>query len=335
MLIAQTQYDERNNLIAATLFETYLAKFILEHPHYYQEVYFKVFDTIQNYLSADPLKNPKLKFFLESQSARYDFQRHQYTLFSKLTESFKEQTSFDTLRTHFNLLSANHFIKLILDEFLPDETILKNTLPNIYSFQFFSASTPRRSPNNPNRSTLLFSPENRGANEIDYDEEPGKTHAIGIVSPRFLPNALKHYFDSAIDSTRDLFSPNEDSYVAMWLRERNLPLMTGASGSTEALISRLFPMCALSEDEKKLLIFAQACAMVANGFHSFFEAMIVLDHLGQGLDDTATLLDYYLQCVPDVIREDASFIAFLSSEPIQSLLKDIPLYNERRHNHAA
>ena len=65
--------------------------------------------------------------------------------------------------------------------------------------------------------------------------------------------------------------------------------------------------------------------MVANGHHSFFEAMIVADHFGYKLQETETLLDFYLQCVPESIRSSDAFHAFLNAPHIQPLLMDMPL----------
>lgn len=66
--------------------------------------------------------------------------------------------------------------------------------------------------------------------------------------------------------------------------------------------------------------------MVANGHHSLFEAMLVAHHLGFKIEPKETLKEFYLQCVPTNIQEDAAFIEFMASDPIQALQLDTYYY---------
>ncbi|MFZ4077485.1 MAG: hypothetical protein ACOYKA_05815 [Legionellaceae bacterium] len=319
----QQQYDEKGNCVAFTLFESYLSQFILEHPHFYQDVFFKVFDTIERFLSKD---EPRLKVFIEKKGRGYDIERHIYTLFSRLNEQYPEQTSFETLKTHFSLSSADYFIKLVTDDFLSSPCLLSMSPVGHGSPAMAGMFSKRRSPYKPSRSPMLFSEENRGVREREMDEDGFKeasTHALGIVSDEFLPEALRHYFDKKISPAKFNYVPNKTSYVARWLRRKNLPIISGASGSTEGLITGLLPLTDLNAEEKRVLLFAQACNMVAHGHHSFFEAMMVADHMGYRLYDQTTVLEFYLQCIPESVQSDDAFQRFLHVPMIRSLLEGL------------
>lgn len=45
------QLDEKNNLVMVCLFETYLSKFIIENPEFYQSIYINALDSIENFLT--------------------------------------------------------------------------------------------------------------------------------------------------------------------------------------------------------------------------------------------------------------------------------------------
>jgi hypothetical protein len=349
MPINHTTHDEKNNIIAVTLFETYLSKFVLEHPMFYQTLYAKTFQAIDDYFHKDPQNNPQLQAFLSRQSSRYDLDRHLYTIFSRLEEQFPDQRSMDTLRENFSLSSADYFIKLIIDDFLvpPMESpvmmgspthnrtssIDEEDSPATSLGGFFSPGhgLSRRSPYNPNRPAYMFSPENRGATEVIEDEDHEMViYAIGIVQLDYLTEDLRQYFKNPITPARFNYYPNEESYVARWLRKHHLPVISGTSGSTEGLISRVLSLSDFTDEEKQMLIFTQACNMVANGHHSFFESMIVADHFGFKLEEKENLINFYLQCVPISILNSDEFNTFINSPLIKELLIDMPIIEETK-----
>jgi hypothetical protein len=339
----QSTIDEKNNLVVVTLFESYLAKFVLENPKFYQTVYYKIFDAIENYLKEDLEKNRDLDLFLRNGPPNFSASRYIYSVFSRVNSLYPGQDSFETLKSNFHLLAADYFIKLISDELLnkiPYSPIsfgkqTSESAPD--SPGFFSSSIGKRSPFNPNRPAELFNEKDRGVFPIIREEseefdEP-EIRDLGIVSKEFTPPELTDYFEEPIFSARFYFQPNESSSVATWCRRRHLPVISGSSGSTEMLFSRIMNLLTLTHEETKLLVFSQACSMIANGHHSFFDAILVADHFGLKLEETDTLLEFYLQCVPDEIKAAPSFIEFLESASIQPLLQDIPLLNYiRRHS---
>jgi hypothetical protein len=124
------------------------------------------------------------------------------------------------------------------------------------------------------------------------------------------------------------YQPNEESYIALWLRSRHLPVIAGSSGSTETLFSGILPLVSLDPEEIEIIVFSQACNMVANGHHSLFEALKVADHFGLKIRDTKSLFEFYIQCIPASIKSDPAFSKFINEPIIKELLEDMPLYIE-------
>ncbi len=289
--------DEKHNRISITLFESHLAKFILEHPEIYEAAYLKLFEA----LKAPCATNERL----------------QYSVFSMLQIQYPEYHAFESFDEAFYLPAADYLLKLIGDYLFPAQS---SSSPQSF---LHTPSISSRSPTNPFRNQLLFDEENRGVSEVEPDEIT-LTKAIGIVSDAHRTSDLDNYFEQAIEASGQYYQPKESAYVATWLRHHFLPIISGASGSTEALISRLLPRAPdLTTEEKWLIVFTQACNMVANGHHSLFEAILVADDLGLiPLSEADTQQTLYLQAIPPVIQENETFIRFMNADFIQSLLPD-------------
>ena len=328
MPLDQTMLDEKQNVVVVTLFETHLAKFVLEHADVYQAVYVKLIDSIIALTITDPQKNKTLQAFLRNKPVGYDLSRYMYTVFSRVNASYPGHDSFETLKSKFNILACDYFLKIIADELLnaklADSPQPPSPLPGFFDLRIAG----KRSPYDPARCAELFLPVNRGVLSIQEDDEEGEisTQDIGIVSLDSGIRTFKNYFSEPVYSARFNYMPDEGSFVARWLRKRHLPVIAGASGSTDLLFSRILPLANLSKPEVQLLLVAQACSLVANGHHSFFETMLVAKHFGHNICDTDTLMDFYLQCLPESILKSPEFNAFLHHEDIDMLLRDMPLF---------
>lgn len=334
MPVDHTTCDRKRNLVVVTLFESYLARFVLENSVYYVAIYRKVLDALEGFLQDSPEPNETLALFLSAK--HFDsVARYVFSVFSRVNLFYPGVNSFEVLRAEFSLPAADYCIKIICEELFypliaqPSQSLVSGE--DGHSSSFFSAS--RRSPSASFRPSMLFKSENRGVVSIVDDgatmddEDILETRDLGIVDCEYTPPEFKDYFPRAVSAARFLYRPDENSFVARWCRQRHIPVISGASGSIEILFSRLFIRVELTAEEQKTLIFAQACNMVANGHHSFFEAMLVSHHFKcHRLEDTDTLLAFYLQCVPEIIRRDANFQVFLRSELMVSLLRDIPLF---------
>ena len=326
MPLDQTIRDEKQNVVVVTLFETHLAKFVLEHAEIYKDVYFKLIDSLSELTKANPETNKILQAFFQTTPKGYDLSRYLYTVFSRVNESYPGHDSFESLKSNFNILACDYFLKIIADELLNTKLMRSPTPP---SPGFFTPPSPgKRSPYDPARCAQLFMPANRGVIPIEEEDETSEmsTRDIGIVSMDWGNDAFKNHFETPVYPARFNYLPDEKSFVAQWLRKRHLPVIAGASGSTDLLFSRLLPLANLNPAEIKLLLVAQSCSLVANGHHSFFETMLVADHFGYHLQDTDTLIDYYLQCFPDAILKSEAFISFLENDEIYGLLDSMPLY---------
>lgn len=319
MQLSAELVDEKKNPVFTTLFESYLAKFILENPELYQSTYLKLITDIELYL----LKKIET---LKMTSKGVKLERILFAMFTNVSQSYPGFNDFQTLKTRFNLSACDFFIKLIADNILVPQA---NETPHSPVKSFFDEiGASRRSPFNPNRNPKLFSAENRGVTEIrltpsqsfDFEEiDETQTHDMGIVSPSFRPINFINFFRLPIEPAGTIYEPLESSYVASWLRKHYCPVISGAAGTIEMMFSRIFPISTLTDDEKKIIIFSQACNMIANGHHSFFEAMLVADDFGFKLHPQQNIRDFYLQCIPQSILESEVFLAFLSSPEIESL----------------
>jgi hypothetical protein len=313
----QSLRDTKNNFVVVTLFESYLSRFILERPHLYKGPYCKVLDAID--------------LELKKHSEKLDIDRHLFTIFSRVNESYQGYLSFDDLKHRFRLESTDYCLKLIADELLLlDAPKIKGKsdpgeIPSPPSF-FNQSQIGRKSPYNPARCPLLFSEQHRGV--FIADDSSRETQDMGIVDEKYVPDALKDYFMTPICPAKFTYQPNEESYIALWLRSRHLPVIAGSSGSTETLFSGILPLVSLDPEEIEIIVFSQACNMVANGHHSLFEALKVADHFGLKIRDTKSLFEFYIQCIPASIKSDPAFSKFINEPIIKELLEDMPLYIE-------
>lgn len=315
--------DSRNNSIIVCLFESYVARFFVENPHYFISAYQKLIKDLQNFLENNPKDNPELKKFILCCTAGISLERRLFSIFSRTQKEFLGFDSFEAFQGDFKIAAADYLIKLIADDILiPTPQIIN---PEEHFISSPSLIT-RRSPSNPFRNPTLFEEANRGVHSKfsdtsdDEDSEEYEYFSLGIMEPEFCPMELSYYFLRPIEPAGHRYIPNENSFVAQWLRKMHCPIVSGSSGSTELMINRIFPLSTLSQDEKKLIIFCQAWNMVAYGHHSFFEAMIVANDLGLfHIEAKETVLEFYMQCIPESIQLDPLFIAFIDSELIRSL----------------
>lgn len=295
--------DSKSNLINVCLFESYLAKCVLENQTIFQNSFLTMISGIQYFFES---KSPKLDQLLQTKPKRFNLDRELFSIFTCLRIEYPGYDSFQSLKERpFNLSACCYFIKLLADK------ILKPDYSPSSSPSFFPNGQEKRSPYSPLRPSLLFDNENRGVIDLETDVVP--TTSIGIVESAHQPDDLKSYFQREIYPSMSLYVPKEDSYVALWLRKRNLPVISGSSGSTELLFSRIFPLIEISPEEMKMIIFAQALDMVAQGHHSFFETILVAEffNLGHFPMEKTDLLTFYMHWVPPFILRMPWFNQFL------------------------
>lgn len=96
--------DEKDNYIEVTLFESYLSLFIVNHPEFYRDIYFKLFDAIETFIKAN--RNCK--------QADYCLKN----IFSDLDRQWPGCNSFANLKKNFSLPAADTCIKFCAEAFL-------------------------------------------------------------------------------------------------------------------------------------------------------------------------------------------------------------------------
>jgi hypothetical protein len=317
----QDHIDSKKNIVAVTLFESYLSRFILENTDFYKIIYIKILDALSDFIAKNRQNTSQQRFLS--------------ILFFELNRDFHGCDSFENLKKNFCLAAADLCIKKCADTYLKytNTDVFKepelNTLADCARHCLFSRPAEgTKILNKYLRHRQLFSSENRGALEEEDSGGTMTTQDLGIVDACFTPESLKDYFVKPMEPARFCYLPNEESYVAKWLRERHLPVIAGTSGSTELMLSRVIKLVSLSTDEIKMLLLAQCARMIAVGHHSFFECMLVSDRYGYRLKDTETLLDFYLQCIPQSMRDHDAFKKFLASEEGAALIKGMPLFHD-------
>lgn len=308
--------DSKKNNIKVTIFESNLSRFILENTHLYKDIYIKLLNAVEVFIK-------KNRTDMRSGMALSN-------IFYRLNETYSKSSSFDELRNNFNLVSADTFLKMCADtllKFQRTDSIAKEkpavTLAEQAQYSLFSNPAGGMSKLSEHiRCEQLYSEKNRGAISVKTNKS---SRNLGIVEDEFTPEDLINYFIKPSECARFGYRPSFKSYVANWLHDRNLPVISGTSGTTEMIFSRIFPLASLSREEKQLVLCAQAASAVALGHHSFFECMLAADRYGYKLKETETLLDFYMQCIPNTICTDPGFKEFLHSKDAAVLLANMPL----------
>lgn len=327
--ISPHSVDDNNNDIRICIFESYIAKYVLLNQEIFKPVSFKVLDQLENLFTPHTDNHQKLLNLLaEVKPKTFRLEREIYSVFSTLTLEYPGYDSFQAIRDKFSLPAFNFLLKVLADN------VLKPSIQPPHPYGMFS----RRSPYSPTRTPELFSDSNRGVVEVEL-EESMTSKAIGIVADQYRPPELLNFYNKNIYPSMYLYKPNETSSVAKWLRNHKLPVISGSSGSTELLFSRILPLLELNQEEKFTLFFGQAMDMAAQGHHSFFECVIVAEHfkLETCLTAETDLVSFYLHWIPGTIKTSEVFHKFLN--PLKSLLKDytvnnIPKYDSDILNHS-
>ncbi|MCC5792216.1 MAG: hypothetical protein JJT82_06350 [Legionellaceae bacterium] len=153
--------DDRNNIIAVCLFESYLAKYMIEHPEIFDTILEKIADTLEKIIS------------IHTQDRHFD--RTLFSVFSILAEQQKEIKNFSALKTSRSLIAWDTFLKYFVERRLHqvESTMLQVSsdtsdvsADTLSHFSLFSGSYQRlTSFGDRMRPEALFSETNRGVVE--------------------------------------------------------------------------------------------------------------------------------------------------------------------------
>jgi len=304
----EKQVDSKGNLISVCLFESYLSKCALDNQGIFKESFLAMVTGLELFFKSP---SPALDQIIQSKPPRFDLNRELYSIFTCLNTEYPRYDSFESFKElPFNLSACCYLVKLIADK------ILKPDYSSPSSQGMFAGSPDKRSPYSPWRPALLFSEANRGVIDIGKGRAL-PTKSIGIVEEPFQPRDLKNYFTNKKYPSMAIYRPNEDSFVGQWLRKRNLPIISGSSGSTELLFSRIFKVINLNLEYINMINIGQTFDMIAQGHHSFFEAILVAEffNLGHFPTKPINLLSFYLHWIPLSILEAPWFEEFILNNP--------------------
>ncbi|KTD65004.1 hypothetical protein [Legionella shakespearei] len=309
--------DSEGNIIEITLFESYLAKYLIEHPEFFTPVYEKI------------LKGLEAIHELNKSDRNYD--RIMYSLHTVMKDEYKEFKGLQFLKDSPDLFKINYFLKLYCDYFLKADKIKHvpeapkshiPTLTELCLYSLFKSQSGRKSLASHLRPKELFHENNRGAKSTESDNLQ-TTRKLGITTIENTPQDLNAYFPESYSPAQFEYKPDRNSNVGRWMTQRNFPIISGSSGSACDYLSYLITAIPLEPREIKLLFVSVAATLIAKGHHSYFEVMILLDRFGFKLHDAEDFYSFYEQMLPKEIVSSESYQEFKHSAVGARLLEGI------------
>ena len=315
--------DSKGNLIQVTIFESYLSKYLIENPEYFESIYQRIFSAIQEI----ELFNKNNRFF----------DRTLFSILSLLQDKYPGYNDINSLKDKFDLMPSNYFIKLFCDYIL-NKTQFHLMLPysqrdcGVASLSALCKQTLFKDAKGFNkihthlRIPALFDENKRGATILN--SKTVKTRKLGITTLENTPENLLLYFQKKYEPSQYIYQPNRDSNVGKWLSLHNLPVISGTSGGACDSLSWLFSIMDFSHKEIKLLLVSFAAALIAEGHHSYFEIMILLDRFGYKIKSAKNLFELYEQTLPESIVRSSSYATFKHSSEMTVLINELSAIDE-------
>ncbi|WP_428413851.1 hypothetical protein [Legionella sp.] len=315
-------FDDKNNIIDVCIFESFLAKYFLEHP----EVFDALFDKIYTGLDALILANEENK----------DFERRLFMSLSAVMQDYPTITDLQALKESNSVLVWDTFLKFFTELTMSMKGLHYPPLQPVNSLKPLNAlahyglfsNDPVQSQKlilEKMRPDHLFSDAERGCTDVE-NAQAKPSFNLGILSESMktaVPEKLVNYLKFANYPSKQIYAPKEDSEMADWLRDRYLPVISGASGSIGKIVSAMSPLCLFSPEEYKLLGLLIASATVALGHHSFFEVLRPLSFMTGFIEEQSTLLAFYEQAIPQEIKALESYKEHINGPDGASLIKDM------------
>ncbi len=312
--------DDRKNIINVCLFESFLAKYFLEHPEIFDSLKEKIFVAIEELIKINS-NNPK-------------FERLLFSSFSSLSEQNRSINNLKAVRESRSLIVFDTFLKYFVERVMFVENIIIPSLKSEITasslqeggqFTLFKILPPL-SPDqlfNKMRPITVFSDQNRGVISIEDEDLDDANSNIGILSPKDTPAQLVDYLTFPNYPSRQCYLPKEDSEMAKWLRAHCLPVISGASGGVGKTISSLAKLMDFSANDYMLMGLLIASSTVALGHHSFFEVMRPLSFVTGCLQEQKDLLAFYEQVIPTEVKELGSYKSHIHGTDGASLIEEI------------
>lgn len=315
------KFDEKKNIVSVCLFESYLAKYFVEHPAIFQPLTDKIFNAVKR-LIEDNAKNRM-------------FDRHLFSVFTRLMDIDQTISDFKSLRNSNSIVAYDTFFKYFVEDIMKNLTIripenhssAAKHVPRLAELCHFSIFHDYQkgidSLYRIMRPRWLFKNSNRGVTELKEKEPADEpSNDLGILASKDTPDTLKGYFPNAHLPSRPLYSPNESSEMAKWLRKYHLPVIAGASGGISITVSYLSSIVQFSKEEYQLLGILIASSTIAMGHHSFFEVMRPLSFFTGTLEEKDCLLAFYEQTIPEFVKKLPSYQEHMKSTAGATLIEE-------------
>jgi hypothetical protein len=312
-------FDDKNNIVEVCIFESFLAKYFLDHSEIFDALLDKMYDALDAMITAN-INNR-------------DFERTLYVVFTQVQQSHPGVSDLNAVKESGSVLVWNEFLKFFSEYAMTMEGLnyppLKpvNPLGSLSALAHYSlfSNDPAQAQKRllaKMRPDYLFSDDDRGCIELD-DSKVKPSFNIGILSEdtnTTIPEELVNYLKFENYPCKQVYAPKEDSEMADWLREHYLPVISGASGTIGKTVSALNALCLFSSTEYKLLGLLIASATVALGHHSIFEVLRPLSFMTGFIEEQSTLLGFYEQAIPKEIKTLESYKELMSSPYGASLI---------------
>lgn len=323
------KFDNKNNIIEVCQFESFLAKYFVENPQHFAPLITKILD--------------KLEFIISINSDTENFDRELFSIFSILALTDSSIQDLNALRRSSSIIAFSSFLKYFTENIMSLLDIKLSKQSN--KEQAKTAALPKSLFFNQPKPTLLelrpdafFSEENRGVTELDEDNPQIAVRHLGILAPQDTPEELQNYFMKPHEPSYQFYAPKENANMAIWLRQRYLPVITGASGGIGKMVCQLTRLMSFNLEEYQLLGILVAASTIAHGHHSFFEVIKPLSSISEPLQDTDNLFDFYQQTIPLSIRKSVTYQQYAASQHGKSLIIELadknyqPQQDQNRHN---
>jgi len=305
--------DKKDNRYENTLYESYLAKVIIQNDETWRPLILEINQWIFDKISKHK-ENKKMMSALISALKKYTKIAVDKTNFLEISKEFLLESK--------DLLPTLMFHGKFFDHVHPTMKQEK-TYQQLPTYQVV-------------RSDNLFADKNRGMGEtnrklIFFKDYFYRSNAFGIMPDRETPADLSQYFENQPDKhhTKCFHKLNGDriSYAAAQrnrekkqtastsfreeIIERDVALVSGTSGTTTKIITPLIDAMKLPPEKIKEYLMVRGAAVVAYGYHSMYEVMVLARNLGFPIEYNHDF--YHHQFITETFKKSKAYKCFLQS----------------------
>lgn len=310
-------FDENENHLKTSLFETYLSKFITENPKFYKPVFDKL--------------NCAVEIFINHNITNRNFDRRLYSLFSVLADNYPGYTDFKKVKDQFNSQVNIDFYKAFFENIFSQGEIpsLESEkkiamLSELVQVAIRKNTKLQDELKKSLRPVELFSDKARSRVERISPEGSPKllTRKFGILSEEETPPDLQNYFEKPYVAGQFQFTRFHNGFFSKWLKQRELPFVAGPSGIIEILFRNLIMLDSFTPSELKAFFLGVSAAIVSRGHHSFAEILIITSKLGFKFNDLDNRQQFYEQFLTEDLLDSNEYKVFLSQRFVQEYFQE-------------